>query len=110
MSAWILALGLSAGYLVRQNLQVKTTLETAEKVYNAPREGGEKGQEIRQIQRQVPIADQFQDMNLQDLSGKDARRLAENQRSAADDVIKYENPEPLPEIQGVWLNFDNRGI
>ena len=111
MSAWILALGLSAGYLVRQNMLVKTTLETAEKEFNKPpADGGGRTSEIRQVQREVPVSDRYQDMNLQDLSRRDVASLNHSQQAAANAVIQYENPVPLPEIQGVWLNYDNRGI
>ncbi len=110
MSAWVIALGLGAGYLINKNLQIASRLETsvAEFEQAAKPAEGLTSQEVRQVQRTVPIGDRYQDMNLQDLSSADAKALVQERERAHQEVQEYE-AGPAP-IQGVYLVYDNRGV
>ena len=57
MSAWVIALGLSAGYLVNKNLQMTERLEQQVKVHQEeakPADPGPTSEAIRTVQRTVP--------------------------------------------------------
>lgn len=109
MSAWVIALGLGAGYLINKNLQIARQIETSVAEYQStakPAEGLSSA-EVRQVQRTVPVADRYEDMNLQDLSRADAQGLVEARERAHQEVAAYESG---PAIQGVYLVYDNRGV
>ena len=110
MSAWVIALGLSAGYLINKNLTMKHKLEERMTTYqqNAqPATDGPPTAVIRDVQRNVPDADRFQDMNVQDLPPKDIKKLESARDAQAAEVRKFEMPS-VPEIEGVWLPM--RGV
>jgi tellurite resistance protein len=105
MSAWVLALGLSAGFLVRQNLAMQKRLEIASSQVEECNKT-EATKEIRKVKKSIPLADQFSEMNVQ-LPASDQRYLQKEQESALERVSVFESPPVMPEIQGVWL--DSRG-
>jgi hypothetical protein len=111
MSAWAIALTLAAGYLVNKNLKMTHRLDQSVKEYQTarPANPGPATEEIRQVQRAVPIADSLQDLNLQDLTRDDVKHLSQERARAAQEVVAYESPT-VPEIQGVYLHFDRHGI
>lgn len=111
MSAWVVALGLAAGYLVNKNMQIGQQLEQKVKTYNdtaEPANPGPTTQAIRAVQRTVPEADKYQDLNMQDLSAKDVRFLTQAREAAHQEVATYEAGPPP--IQGVYLNFSDRVV
>ena len=111
MSAWVIGLGLSAGYLINKNLAMDARLQETVKEHNQsakPATDGPPTEEIRQVQRSLPIADRYQDMNLQDLSRQDADALAKEQEAQHQSVSSYE--ASLPQIEGVYLSFDRHGV
>ena len=111
MSAWMIALGLSAGYLINKNLTMTARIPENVAVHQSaakPATDGPPTQEIRKVQRTIPLSDRYQDMNLQDLPKRQADALAQNQDDAHREVAQYEAPV-IPEIQGVYLHFD-RGV
>ena len=111
MSAWLLALGISAGYLINKNLQIKSRLNEGIKVYQEaakPADPGPASSEIRRVQRTVPDADKYESMNIQDLSREDVDKLRIAREGAFNEVVAYESG--APPIQGVYLTFDNHGV
>jgi len=111
MSAWLIALTLSAGYLVNKNLKITNRMDQSIKEYqsNAAPAEGLQTETIRKVQRAVPLGDSLQDLNLQDLSRGDVKALSAERARAAAEVVAYESPT-VPEIQGVYLHYDRNGI
>ena len=111
MSAWIVMLALGAAFLVRKNLEMGHVIAASVKEYNSAAQpaDGLTSQEVRQVQRTVPPGVKYQDINLQDLPASDVRALVSAQQRAAQEVAAFEAPNPEP-IQGVYLEFDNRGV
>ena len=109
-SAWVLALGISAGYLINKNLQMGQAIEQVVKAAPTakPATPGPSTEAIRNVQRTVPAADRYQDMNVQDLTKRQMDSLAEGQAGAAAKVAEWE-AGPAP-IQGVYLNLSDRGV
>tara|TARA_Y100000768_G_scaffold36748_1_gene24012 strand:- start:924 stop:1262 length:339 start_codon:yes stop_codon:yes gene_type:complete len=112
MSAWVLALALSAGYLMNKNMIMQTRLEEKVHEFNqsaAPADPGPATATIRAVQRTVPLEEKYQDVNLARLSNQRVQEIgaASDQASAA--VAAYES-QSLPEIQGVYLVRDNYGV
>ena len=110
MSAWVIALGLSAGYLINKNLKMTEKLEQQVKVHQEqakPADPGPTTERIRNVQRTVPDADKYQDMNLQDLSRERVAMLTSERERAHQEVAAFE--QGPPPIQGVWLNLGDRG-
>ena len=112
MSAWVIALALSAGYLVQKNFKMNSRLEEAVQEFQEGNRGKEgETAAIRKVQRTVPDSEKFDSMNVQDLTRKEAQELGRARQAARDEVARFESPEPtMPEIQGVYLHFDNRGV
>ena len=112
--AWVIALGISAGYLMSKNQQMHNQLNESVREFNEaakPATDGPASQEIRHVQASVPLADRFQDFNLQDLSKQQCQALVDQRQQAAQEIVSYENPPgSLPPIEGVYLTFDNRGV
>tara|TARA_B100000579_G_scaffold408294_1_gene396310 strand:- start:47 stop:397 length:351 start_codon:yes stop_codon:yes gene_type:complete len=116
MSLWVIALGLSAGYLMNKNLQpqLMQRLEEQKTAYNSaanPETAGPPTSTIRHVQRTLPDADVNESMNIQDLTADDARAIRADYARASAEVHEYENAMGLsPPIQGVWLTKDNYGV
>ena len=111
MSAWVIALGLSAGYLINKKLQMTEKLDEQIKVHHdkaKPATPGPTTEAIRDVQRTVPDADKYQDMNLQDISSERVNELTKSRERAHQEVAAYEAGPPP--IQGVWLNLGDRGF
>lgn len=115
-STWVIALGLAAGYLMNKNLAPTSKgnrLEQAQQQFNDAAQKADPGpesEEIRSIQRTVPAADLNESLNIQDLSRADVQAIQASRQKAAGDVVRYEAPLSLPEIEGVYLHFDNHGV
>tara|TARA_Y100001972_G_scaffold118034_1_gene157697 strand:- start:2171 stop:2509 length:339 start_codon:yes stop_codon:yes gene_type:complete len=111
MSAWVLALGMSAGYLINKNLRMGDRLQEQVLLYQEqakPADPGPTTSSIRKVQKTVPPADKYQDMNIQDLTQEQVTRFAAAQENAHQQVAAYEEgPGP---IQGVYLNVGDRGV
>ena len=108
MSAWVIALGLSAGYLMNKQVQMGQRLD--EKILDhhsraAPANPGPPTAEIRRVQRQQCVE---QDINVQELPAKDVKSIAAAQEAKHQEVAAFE-AGPAP-IQGVWLNVGDRGF
>ena len=117
MSAWIVGLALSAGYLINKNLQVKDQLEQAAAKFNSaakPATGGLTTQEIRDVSKDANYSVGKSGGRYDDFNPKGSRAQMEQvvslQRNVAQQVQEYESAESVPEIQGVMLMRDNYGI
>lgn len=111
MSAWVIALGLSAGYLMNKQLQLGQRLE--EKIHEhhsraQPANPGPKTEEIRNVQRQVPDAVKYQDMNVTQLPTERVNELVAKREALHQEMVAYEAGPPP--IEGVWLNVGDRGF
>ena len=111
MAAWILGLGVSAGYLISKNASMKQQLDESVKEFNqaAKPERGLQTETIREVQRAVPESDRYESLNMQDLGREDVQALTKMQSDQMNEVVTYENPSVL-EIQGVYLISDNHGV
>ena len=110
MSAWIIALGLSAGFLINKNLKFQEKLNQQTKIHQEQAEPANPGpttERIRKVQRTVPDADKYQDMNLQDLDRRDVQQITSAREKAHQEVAAFEAGPPP--IEGGWLNFSDRG-
>ena len=112
MSLWTIGLGLSAGYLISKNMSMHTKLQDTITQFQEQAEEASPGpatSEIRGVQATVPPGDIYQDLNLQDLSGKEAQWHVDNVAAHKKEVMRYESSAPPP-IEGVYLTFDNFGV
>lgn len=119
MSAWILGLALSAGYLINKNLQVTDRLEQATTKYQSaakPADPGPTSKEIRTKQGDARYASgksggEYDDFNQGTGSSRaQMNEVVASQKAAAKKVEEYETQHRHPEIQGVMLVRDNYGI
>jgi len=101
MSAWVIALGLSAGYLMNKQLSFAQVVGEKVREYQS---GGETA-EIREVQRRVPDADKYGEINMRQPAA-DVKKLTDAREAAHREVAAYESGPP---IQGVWLNLGDRG-
>ena len=109
MSAWVIGLGIAAGYLINKNIFMHQRLKESVHDFQesaAPATPGPASKEIRTVQRAVPASDRYESLNLQDLDRADVDSLVKLKDDTAAEVVAYEAPS-LPEIQGVYLQ---RGI
>ena len=97
---------------MQKNQAVQNRLQEAVKEFHeeAKPAKGLKSSDIRHVQRTVPDADKYQDMNVQDLSREDVNAIARRREQAAEEVTTYENAVSLPPIEGVYLHFDRHGV
>ena len=100
MSAWIIGLGLAAGYFIQKKFEMGETIEAAAKKVNGsgPTEG------IRKVQRTVPDSDKYEDINVAQLPAKDAEWLRSHGQVIREARDQFEKQAGPPPIQGVWLN------
>ena len=111
MSAWIIALGLSAGYLINKKMQLTQRLE--EQIHDKhshakPANPGPETSEIRNVQRRVPDSERYQDINVTELPPEEVKKLTGFREAAHQQVAAYEAGPPP--IHGVWLNLGDRGL
>lgn len=113
MSAWLIALGLAAGYLMQKNVQVRSRLEAVTKQFHSeaqPESKGPSSEVIRTVQRTVPDSEKYQDMNVQDLNRKEVDHLVSEREAAAQEVVNYETAVRMAPIEGVYLHYDRNGV
>lgn len=111
MTAWVIALGLGAGYLINKNLTMSQRIDESVKEYQsaAPQEGdGLSSEHVRQVQRRLPDADRYDSMNLDDLPPSDVRVLQRQREAAHQEVVEFESGPPP--IEGVYLTMERGGV
>jgi hypothetical protein len=109
MSAWVVLLGLSAGYLINKNLTTQSAIATAMAEYNAGRTADDSGlapSDIRTVHATVPDSVKYENINP-DLPRKTRDALAENVEIMAEQERQYEmaQADAVHEIEGVYLDF-----
>ena len=110
MSAWLVALGLGAGYLVNKNMIFRTQLENSVSEYqNAaePATGGVTSAEVRKAHKRIDHV-LYGDYNAE-LPRKDVDAISKQQASAASAVQQFDSEQPSV-IQGVLLHYDHLGV
>jgi hypothetical protein len=119
MSAWIVGLALSAGYLINKNLHVKNQLEQATTKFQMsaePAEPGPTSAEIRTKQQDPDISGTASGGTFDDFyqgagsSKQHMQQIVNVQQSQKAVVQNYESRVALPEIEGVMMLRDNFGI
>ena len=85
--------------------RVTTVVDASRTRAAKPATDGPPTETIREVQRSIPLADKYQDMNAQDLTRREMDRLAGLQEARHQEVAAYEAPS-LPEISGVYLHLE----
>ena len=109
MSAWIIALGLSVGYLISKNVSVRQQLEESVAKFNSaakPATGGVTSAEVRDAYKSKAFV-KYGDMNT-DIPTSQMKPLDEGAQKTADEVSAFDGGSQ--QIQGVLLHFDGLGI
>jgi hypothetical protein len=110
MSAWVVALGLSAGYLINKQLQMTQQLD--EQIHEFQSEAKPADplptSQIRKVQRTVPDGVRFADINVSELPPQEVQKLTKARDESFQEVAQYEAGQGP--IQGVWLNYGDRGF
>ncbi len=101
MSAWVIALGLSAGYLINKQMNFSQIIDEKVSEYQT----GGPSAEIREVQRRVPDSEKYQDINMRQPTA-DVKKLTAAREAAHQEVVEFESGPP---IRGVWLNLGDRG-
>ena len=112
MGVWLVMLALGTSFLMQKNQRQLMALEHVRRQVNSaadPADPGPETREIRNVQRSLPLSETVGELNMQDLSRKDVATIQGAHAAAAQEVTQYEAPV-LPEIEGVYLQFDNFGI
>ena len=107
MSAALVFVCLGAGYLINKQLTMSQRLQ--ESLNDVQEDASGAMQEVRRVQRTIPDADRYMDMNRQDLTPQQESFLTQQWQASRDEVQKWESVAPPP-IQGVYLTFERGGI
>ena len=113
MSAWGIGLALSAAYLpgakelkklriANKQIMDESIAEFQQSATKA--DPSLPSSKIRKVQRTMPPADRYQDMNLQYLDPRDADAIVKQRDRARAEVVAYES-QASPPIQGVYLHL-----
>ena len=111
MSAWVVALGLGAGYLINKNTIIQDKLAESVAAFNSsakPATGGVTSSEVRDAYKRTDFV-KYGDMNA-DLPKKQMDALLEKERVRESDVERFDAGPPAPQIQGVMLTYDRLGV
>jgi hypothetical protein len=109
MSAWIVGLGLAAGYLINKNIAVRARLDDATAEYNKaakPATGGVTSAEVRKAWRNTDFT-RYGDMSedLAQSQKMELDRKVQDQQS----VVEQYDASSVPPIQGVLMTYDRLG-
>ena len=105
MSAWVLGLALSAGYLINRNLQIHRRLETATQQYQnaaAPATGGVTTEEVRTAWKDT-VGTKIDTM-AEELTSSQKALLHERVQQQRQVVDQFDAPS-TPQIEGVMLHY-----
>lgn len=111
MSAWVLGLALSAGYLINKNMIINSTLQESITAYNSAAQPATPlaSAEVRQRQRELPASEKYGEINLKQ-NRKDVDALVEARDGTIKEVAEYEDPLHGGPIQGVLFVPDSFGV
>ena len=110
MSAWIIGLGVAAGYLVNKNLSIKSAVEQSAARYEGGAEGttgGATSAEVRNAWKRTDHV-KYGDFNT-DLPKKQMDQLDAAAQRAASEVEQFDGSMHRP-IQGVMMQYDRLGV
>ena len=108
MSAWVIALGLAAGYLINKNMVISGRLDQAISEFNSaakPSTSGVTSAEVRTAWKRTDHV-KYGDMNS-DLPRKEMDTLAAGEEKAAQEVQQFDGQDT---IHGVMLHYDRLGV
>lgn len=111
MSAWVIGLGLAAGYLINKKMAIVGQLEkSAAEHYSGvkPATDGVTSAEVRSAWKRTDHV-KYGDMNM-DLSKKEMDVLVSGEERAASLVEDFDRAGQTPQIEGVLLRFDHLGV
>jgi hypothetical protein len=111
MSAWVIGLGLAAGYLINKKMAIVSQLETSTTEFNSaakPATGGVTTAEVRSAWKRTDHV-KYGDMNS-DLPRKQMDELVAGEEKAASAVEQFDQGQQTPHIQGVMLHYDRLGV
>ena len=111
-SAWVIAVGLGAGYLINKNVVLKNQLDESVTKFNTaakPATGGVTSAEVRSAWKRTDHV-KYGDMNTV-LPKSEMDGFIRKQENDAAEVEKFEvGSTPLPQILGVMLHYDRLGV
>lgn len=109
MSAWVVGLALSAGYLINKNLKLQSVLESAQVKYNTAAQPAEKGVTTAEVRKAWANTEytRYGDMS-EKLSQAKKQELDQKVQAQQQQVQEYDAPQ-VPQIQGVMMTFDRLG-
>jgi hypothetical protein len=111
MSAWVIGLGLAAGYLINKKMAIVSQLETAATEFNSavgPATEGVTTAEVRSAWKRTDHV-KYGDMNS-DLPRKQMDVLSAGEERAASAVEQFDQGGSTPQILGVMLHYDRLGV
>ena len=111
MSAWVIALGLGAGYLINRNTAIASRLDNSIAEFQGaapPATDGATTQELRSALKRTDHV-VYGDMNAL-MPRKQMNQLVQKQQSAASEVEAFDAGIAPPQIRGVMLAYDSTGV
>ena len=108
MSAWVIGLGISIGYLMNKNHKLTSRIEDAVAGYENEHSangttGGSTSVEIKQV-KNITSSVNCADINAL-LNGGDVSKITSAQEAASASVLSFDNPGSTPVITGVMLQM-----
>ena len=106
MSAWVIGLGISIGYLLNKNHKLTSRIQDAVAGYENEHSangttGGSTAAEIKQV-KNIPSSVSCADISAL-LNGGDVAKITSAQEAANASVLSFDNPGSAPVITGVML-------
>ena len=112
MSAWLIGLGLAAGYLINKNLQMSTQLNNSIAQFEdsgaEPSTDGVTSAEVRKAYTRTDFV-KYGDMNS-DLPKRQMELLSAGEERHASEVQDYDQQGAAGPILGVMLQYDHLGV
>lgn len=112
MSAWLIGLGLAAGYLINKNMHIASQLDQsiAEFENSGAEEStdGATSAEVRQAYKRTDFV-KYGDMNT-DLPRKQMEALSAGEQQHASEVQQYDQGGQGGPILGVMMQYDRLGV
>lgn len=110
MSAWVVGLGLSAGYLINKNISFTGELDKSIAAFQGaaqPATSGVTSAEVRQAYKSTDFV-KYGSMN-EELSASEKNALLSRETAQASAVQSYDG-SPSEPIQGVVMQYDRLGV
>ena len=111
MSVWVIALGLSAGYLINKNMVISKQLDDSVAEFNSaakPATGGVTSAEVRNAHKRTDHV-KYGDMNSE-LPKQEMDALVAGEVRAASAVEQFDQGQDGQQILGVMMQYDRLGV